>query len=368
MFPEPIYIFGVPFRLFGLVAASAIFLSYYQIEKEMRRLKIPINILPDLFLSILAGAFLIARLFFVLSHLQDYIPLTWNSVKFWEGGIVLYGGLLGGLLGGYLFCRIKGVSFLKLSDPVAIGLALGLAISRLGCFAAGCCYGKPTHMPWGIAFHDQDSLALPLHAALHPTQLYAFFIGMGVYFILMVLKNKKSFEGELILSYLILTSLGRLFVDCFRAETHVLYFTSTLLVLCVSSFFYFRGQLKTKQRRVVMRNNVLRLASFFLIAFLITACGIVRTQKISRGLDIATSDVNSIQKGVTTDKEVMKLFGPPTKVRDTAEGQQFFYEYTKSGGPQLNLVVSVGGGTLTKTLMVWFDKQGVVTDYAYKAS
>ncbi len=117
-----------------------------------------------------------------------------------------------------------------------------------------------------------------------------------------------------------------------------------------------------------MKIPVLRIASFLMVAFLISAWGIVRTQKISRGLDIVEKDVNSIQKGVTTDKEIMKMFGPPTKVRDTAEGPQFFYEYTKSGGPQLNLVVSVGGGTLTKTLMVWFDKQGVVTDYAYKAS
>jgi len=368
LFPELIYIFGVPFRLFGLLAASAIFLGYYQIEKEMRRLSIPVNILPDLFLSILAGAFLVARLFFVWSHPEDYLPISWSVFKFWEGGIVMYGGLLGGLLGGFLFCRIKGLSFVKLSDPVAVGLALGLAVSRLGCFAAGCCYGKPTHMPWGIAFDNQESLATPLHILLHPTQLYSFVIGIGIYLVLLSLRDKKSFNGELILSYLILTSLARFFVDCFRAETHVLYFSSTVAVLGGSCFLYFREQFKTNQRRELMRNNVVRLASFFLIAFLITACGIVRTQKISRGLDILTSDVNSIEKGKTTDKEIMKKFGPPTKVRDTAEGQQFFYEYTKSGGPQLNLVVSVGGGTLTKTLMVWFDKQGVVTDYAYKAS
>ncbi len=213
----------------------------------MRRLKMPVNILPDLAVSILVVAFLGARLFFVLSHLEEYTPLSWNLLKFWQGGIVLYGGLLGGLLGGYAFCRFKKISFPKFSDPVALGLASGLTLSRLGCFAAGCCYGKPTNLPWGIAFNNPETLARPAHAALHPTQLYSFLIGVGIYFVLLFLRDKKSFDGELLLTYLILTSIGRFFVDCFRAEIHPLYFFSALLVFGVSGVFYVRNKFKLNQ-------------------------------------------------------------------------------------------------------------------------
>jgi len=111
--------------------------------------------------------------------------------------------------------------------------------------------------------------------------------------------------------------------------------------------------------------------SLFLIlsAFLITAgCGIVKTNKVTRGHNIASGDVNAIVKGQTTEHEILKLFGPPTKMRDTDEGQEYMYEYAQSGGPRWDLVVNVGGSTHTKTLIVWFDKNHVVTDYAYKVS
>lgn len=75
-----------------------------------------------------------------------------------------------------------------------------------------------------------------------------------------------------------------------------------------------------------------------------------------------------MQKGVTTEKEVLKTFGPPTKVRETDRGKEFLYEYSKSGGPRWDLGISVGGSTVTKSLIVWLDKRGIVEDYAFKRS
>ena len=103
-----------------------------------------------------------------------------------------------------------------------------------------------------------------------------------------------------------------------------------------------------------------------LISVSAAGCGIVSTQEMSRGHNIHRSDTNQIVKGRTTEKDVIKLFGAPTKVRDTNDGRELFYEYTKTGGLQWNLVVTVGGNTSTKSLMVWLDKNGVVTDYAFK--
>jgi phosphatidylglycerol---prolipoprotein diacylglyceryl transferase len=368
MFPNPIYLFGIPFQLFGIFAAVSIFIGYHETEREMRRTNIQADILPDLMLAILMGAFLCARLLFVVFNYHHYAFTAWDVFKFWEGGLVLHGGLLGGLLGGYILCRVRKVSFIQLSDPVAMGLASGLTLSRLGCLAAGCCFGKPTSLPWGMTFNHAESLAAPLHVPLHPTQLYLFFLGIAGYFLLLHMRSRKTFTGELILIYFITVSASRLFVDFFRADSQGMMTGTILTVFVLSSVFYL--QLKTNQqgKSMKMKLPVLRVAAYVLVAYMMTACGIVKTQQISRGLNIAESDVNRIVKGQTTEKEIMKMFGPPTKVRDTAEGQEFFYDFTKSGGLQLNLVVSAGGSTVTKTLLVWLDKQGVVTDYAYKAS
>ena len=102
------------------------------------------------------------------------------------------------------------------------------------------------------------------------------------------------------------------------------------------------------------------------IAFVGMGCGIISTQSTTRGHNIASSDVKGIVKGQTTEREILKTFGPPTKVRDTDTGKELLYEYAKSGGLRWNLGVSIGGGTSVKTLLIWLNKQGVVEDYAFK--
>jgi outer membrane protein assembly factor BamE (lipoprotein component of BamABCDE complex) len=125
----------------------------------------------------------------------------------------------------------------------------------------------------------------------------------------------------------------------------------------------------TKQKECIMKKSAPALMILIAAVMIYGACGIVKTQSVSRGYDIQQSEVNNIQKGITTEKDVVKMFGPPTKVRDDADGgKEYFYDYARSGGPQWNLGVSVGGGTVQKSLLVWLDKNGVVTDYAYKQS
>jgi outer membrane protein assembly factor BamE (lipoprotein component of BamABCDE complex) len=112
----------------------------------------------------------------------------------------------------------------------------------------------------------------------------------------------------------------------------------------------------------------LKLFALILAIAMSSACGVVTTQQMIRGHNISKGDVKKIQKGVTTEREVLGSFGPPSKVRDTEDGKEFLYEYTRNGGLRWNLIFSVGGGSATKTLMVWLDKKGIVTDYAYKSS
>jgi outer membrane protein assembly factor BamE (lipoprotein component of BamABCDE complex) len=116
------------------------------------------------------------------------------------------------------------------------------------------------------------------------------------------------------------------------------------------------------------RLTAILLVIFFTAGLLFVGCGIVKTDKVEHGFDIQDVDVQNIVKGKTTERDILKTFGPPTKAKDTNEGKEYLYEYSKEGGLRWNLIVSVGGGSTIKTLIVWFNKQKVVTDYAFKRS
>ncbi len=367
MFPDTLIFFGMPIRLFGIFAAASILLGCLITAGEMKRLKISVDILPDLAFATLIAAFLGARLFFIFEHWHTYAAVPFSVFKFWEGGIVLYGGLLGGLLGGFLFCRRRKLSFAALSDPVALGLCFGLAFSRLGCLAAGCCYGKPTKLPWGIIFESSLAIARPLYVALHPTQIYSFLIGMAIFVFLMTQRQRKAFNGQILLTYFLLESGSRIFIEFVRADS---YFITPLLAVVILGVSAIRlMQLKTKQKgESLMTKPIVKLMPLIFAVIFFAACGIIKTQQMTRGHDIQSAHIAQIKKGVSTEREMLHLFGPPTKARETEDGKEFFYEYAKSGGIQSNLLISVGGSTVTKTLLVWFDKNGVVTDYVFKSS
>jgi phosphatidylglycerol:prolipoprotein diacylglycerol transferase len=103
------------------------------------------------------------------------------------------------------------------ADFVAPALALGQAVGRMGCLAAGCCYGKPTYLPWAIHFHDPDSLA-PIDVGLHPTQIYDALCGVVIFAILCVVRRHKRFHGQVMLVYLVLYTIARTAVELFRGD------------------------------------------------------------------------------------------------------------------------------------------------------
>jgi len=100
-------------------------------------------------------------------------------------------------------------------DLFAPSLAVGILFGRLGCFCAGCCYGAPCSLPWAVTFTNPQSLA-QLNVPLHPTQLYAAAGSAITLAVLLYLKNRKTFHGELALVWVMLYSGFRLFEELFR--------------------------------------------------------------------------------------------------------------------------------------------------------
>jgi phosphatidylglycerol:prolipoprotein diacylglycerol transferase len=149
----------------------------------------------------------------------------------WQGGLVFYGGVAGAALVGFRFARREGWSFATFGDLFAPALALGHAFGRLGCFAAGCCFGKvgggalATSFPRGSVAFDELASAGAIPAGwqntpgLHPTQLYEAVGELMIFATLLVMRPRvRRQPGTLLVVYLGLYALLRFFVEIFRGD------------------------------------------------------------------------------------------------------------------------------------------------------
>jgi phosphatidylglycerol:prolipoprotein diacylglycerol transferase len=158
-------------------------------------------------------------MFFTEPEYRDH-PLQFLSLDFLRSGGVFYGGLLGAVLTGYLLMRHYRLPWWKTADACAPGIAIGNFFGRQGCFAAGCCWGKPTTLPWGVKFTElgHEITGVPTDSYLHPTQLYESFAMLIVFFFLLWLHKRKRFSGQVILAYALLYSVIRFAVEFVRDD------------------------------------------------------------------------------------------------------------------------------------------------------
>jgi phosphatidylglycerol:prolipoprotein diacylglycerol transferase len=170
----------------------------------------------DLAVWVLVSGIFFARLFFVFLD-PNWRALLPQFFAIWNGGISFDGSLFGALLAIVIFCRLRKISFLNMTDLIAPSAVLGYAVGRIGCFFNGCCYGQPTNLPWGVRFHDSDQGGT-LTPPSHPTQLYSTAMSL-VIFALMVWRERsgKAFKGELFCWYLIGSAVERFIMEIWRA-------------------------------------------------------------------------------------------------------------------------------------------------------
>jgi phosphatidylglycerol:prolipoprotein diacylglycerol transferase len=149
---------------------------------------------------------------------QLYINNPSLIFQFWQGGFVFYGGFLGAFLFGYLVCRFRKLNPFKQMDLYAPVASLGYAVGRMSCLAAGCCYGAPTTLPWGIIF--PQGAAAPAGIALHPTQIYSSLWELLVFIVLVYREKKQTSRkpGALFGLWLVLHGVGRALVERFRDD------------------------------------------------------------------------------------------------------------------------------------------------------
>jgi len=268
---------GFPLHTYGLMLmagfAAAILVAARLAQREwggeegLRRR----NDVMDLAVWVVIGGIGGSKILFILVTPKDFLDALGSGspskmLGALGGGFVFYGGLIGAALAVWWFCRSRKMNFLRLADVIVPTVALGQAFGRLGCFSAGCCWGKPAslHVPWAVRFlgraldifgqHTSGAIAFDSqsretarwviestgqvfdHAVpgairvsdwvaqhgttlpIHPTQLYESLAQLLLFVLLMIARRYRRFHGQILALYLIGYAIIRTTVELFRGD------------------------------------------------------------------------------------------------------------------------------------------------------
>lgn len=233
---------------YGAAIAAGFFLAVLLAARGGRRIGIGADKILDLSFWLVLATFLGSRLMYVLTNADLYLAIcrgdeaegprsagqiAWDCSRWlhlWDGGYVFYGGLLAIAATVAWYGRRHQIPLLKLGDLGAPSLALSHFFGRLGCLAAGCCYGKACASPWGLRFPPRSLafrelvLAGTLQAGaaatppLHPTQLYEAGAELLIFVALLLLGRFRRRYGQVLAAYLLLYPPARAIIELFRGD------------------------------------------------------------------------------------------------------------------------------------------------------
>ncbi len=215
MHPILLEIGPLSIKTYGFLIAVGFLLGMYLASREAKRIGLDQQVVLDLAFYIILGAIVGSRLFYVVTHPEYFRSSPLDAFKVWEGGLTFYGGFIFAFFIAVYMIKKHGLPGFRTLDLFAPSLAVGVMFGRLGCFFAGCCYGRHCDLPWAVTFANPQSLA-ELNVPLHPVQLYAAAGSAITLAVLLAMKNRKSFHGELALLWVMLYSGFRLVEELFR--------------------------------------------------------------------------------------------------------------------------------------------------------
>jgi phosphatidylglycerol:prolipoprotein diacylglycerol transferase len=204
---------------YGFLVATGVLLGLLLCVRNAQRLGINPDDTWNLGIVVVLAGILGAKILLIVddwSHYRSNLGEIFSVDTLRSGG-VFSGGLVAALLAGAWFMARHKMPPLRTCDAFAPGLALGHAIGRLGCFAAGCCYGKPTQHAWGVVFHNPVGQA-PLGVPLEPTQLIESAVELINFFVLSWFITRKHADGQVFGTYLILYGVARFFIEFLRDD------------------------------------------------------------------------------------------------------------------------------------------------------
>ena len=200
---------------YGVMIAIGILAAFFVAERNARKHGLDADQVDNIILMCLLVGFIFAKITYILTNWNDFLLDPWTYLG--ADGWVVYGGIIGGILGAWIWCRIKKLPFydyLNLLFPV---VAMAQGFGRIGCFFAGCCYGKQTNGAFGVVF-PEGSLA-PSGVKLIPTQLISSAGDFILFYLLYNNYNKGEHPDDTAALYLIFYSCGRFLIEFLRGDT-----------------------------------------------------------------------------------------------------------------------------------------------------
>jgi phosphatidylglycerol:prolipoprotein diacylglycerol transferase len=162
-----------------------------------------------------------AKLVLFLSNAGYYVSYPRELFSLARSGGVFQGGLAFGLVFALWYFRRKKIPTWKTADLIGPALALGHGFGRIGCFSAGCCFGRECSLPWAAVFKSQYAAQLTgvhLNEPLHPVQLYESALNFLNFLVLFLILRKKRFDGQVFAFYILNYSVIRFFTEYFRGD------------------------------------------------------------------------------------------------------------------------------------------------------
>lgn len=219
MYPILFHIFGFSIHSYGVMLAIGFMIGISLAAKEAVRTGVDPEKVLNLTFWILICSILGSRLFHCIVFYPQYIQDPLRVLKLWEGGLVFYGGFLGAILAALVYTWKHKMNMWQVSDIMIPSVMIGLMFGRIGCFLAGCCFGKvcPEHFALGITFNNPIGLGIK-NTALYPTQPLSAVNALIIFIILWLYRKRKRFHGELFAICLIIYSITRSLIELLRDD------------------------------------------------------------------------------------------------------------------------------------------------------
>jgi phosphatidylglycerol:prolipoprotein diacylglycerol transferase len=224
MHPELFHIGPFALRSFGLMLAISFFVGILYIRRRAFSERVDVNFVLNLAFVVIFTGILGARLFYVLFHWSEFSHDLLSAInpfrsggEFGIAGLNLYGGIVMAIAATLVYVRMRHQPLWKIVDIFAPAVAIGIFISRIGCFLNGCCFGIPGDLPFCFPFPEGS---LPHYhfgdQPLHPTQLYSSLYGLLLFFTLHFFDKRKSFYGATFCLMLMIEAVFRFLIEYVR--------------------------------------------------------------------------------------------------------------------------------------------------------
>jgi len=223
VFPQLFHIGRFFLPTYGVLVSTGVLIGLWVSVRNSRKQGIDPDDAWNLGIMVVLCGIIGAKILYIVNDWSYYSShpgeiFSWSTM---QAGGVFSGGLIGAGAAAIWYIRKHRMPALATWDGFAPGLALGHAIGRVGCFAAGCCYGKPTQHFWGVTFTNPIANLnsyTPLGVPLEPTQLFEAAVELANFFILMWLFKRKKFDGQVLAAFLMLYGVARYFLEFIRDD------------------------------------------------------------------------------------------------------------------------------------------------------